>query len=247
MMFLKQAKRYNLTALVLILALFIPAAISTAQPVVLWDQTDMLELPTVGSNNFIDEPEQSFRAADDFQIAGPDKWVIQTVNAFGRYNFPGSADSIDVIFFADNQGVPGEPVQDCQYLNIQPENILDPNFVINLPEACVLGPGHYWVSVQANSPTLNSVIWFWETIDEVILNIFAYENPGGASIPACPTWMPYPECISFPTPGLSFQLLGETMPFTRSIPTLSQWGLIAAAGALGLLGAFFVRRKRLSY
>ena len=246
MMFLKSIARYDLAALIFILALFIPAATSSAQPeepMILWDQMGTFQGAVVGSSNFTQASQElSVHAADDFQIIGSNKWVIQTVNVFGEYNVSDSADSINVIFFSNDEGIPGEPVQGCQYLNIQPEDITQGNFVINLPEACVLGPGIYWVSVQANFPDLDNLLWFWNTIDEEILDVYAFENPGGSSIPECSTWMPFFECTLDSGPGLSFQLLGGTMPIP--IPTLNQWGLIAASVILGLIGLLYLTRRR---
>lgn len=38
----------------------------------------------------------------------------------------------------------------------------------------------------------------------------------------------------------------ESCLFTRPIPTISEWGLIAMAGVLGLVGIAVIRRKRLA-
>ena len=46
-------------------------------------------------------------------------------------------------------------------------------------------------------------------------------------------------------PDLVFQIIGQEFSIVRPIPTLNEWGMIAAAVILGFagLGAFYVRRK----
>jgi len=217
---------------------------------VLWDQIGTAEGTGVASQNFTDPggglDNLDSRAADDFEVPGATGWDIETVRATGFYmsGAMGPIQSLNVVFFTDNEGLPGSVVPACEYLNIQPQNVLDPNFIINLPEPCTLASGTYWVSVQVNMPFNPNGQWFWMTILEQNLNLFAWENPQDGFGDGCPTWTPGPDCIVNSGPDLSFQLIGEPFAAPRPIPTLSQWGLIALVGTLGLLGVVFMRRMK---
>lgn len=219
---------------------------------VLWDQIGTAEGTGVTAQNFTD-PGGVFdnldsRAADDFEVPGATIWNIETLRASGFYlSGPGPIQSLNVVFFEDNGSLPGGSVPGCEYSNIQPQNVLDPNFIINLPEPCTLTSGTYWVSVQVNMSFNPGGQWFWMTIIEQNLNLFVWENPQDGFNHGCTSWTPGPDCIALTGPDLSFQLIGEPLAAPRPIPTLSQWGLIAMAGVLGLLGAVFIRRTRLSH
>ena len=214
---------------------------------VLWDQTGTAEGTGVASQNFTD-PGGVFdnldsRGADDFQVPGATGWNIETVRATGFYlSGPGPVQSLNVVFFTDDSGLPGSVLPGCAYSNIQPQNVLDPNFIIDLPKPCTLTSGIYWVSVQVNMSFNPNGQWFWMTIVEQNLNEFAWENPQDGFGDGCPTWTPGPDCITGAGPDLSFQLIGEPFATPRPIPTLSHWGLFAIAGALGLLGLIFMRK-----
>lgn len=63
-----------------------------------------------------------------------------------------------------------------------------------------------------------------------------FEIVEGGVLVECLTPSAFGECIFTNVPGNT----------TRNIPTLSEWGMIAAAAGLGLVGVFFaVRRRRL--
>ena len=42
-------------------------------------------------------------------------------------------------------------------------------------------------------------------------------------------------------PGVSVVYFGQS---PRNIPTLSEWGLIAMAGAIGIIGLFYIRKRK---
>ena len=216
---------------------------------VLWDQTANMTTFGSASQNFTDTGgvNDSFdnRSADDFNIPGPNGWNIETVRAIGFYQLgtSGPAQSLNVVFFADDGGLPGNVVPGCQYNNIQPTNISDPDFFINLPALCALLPGTYWLSVQANMPFNPNGQWFWFTESVQTLNLFTWENPLNGFGSGCTTWKPGINCISDTGPDLTFQFIGEQFVVPRPIPTLSRWGLIAAAGALGLVSLIAVRGR----
>lgn len=162
---------------------------------VLWDQTANISTAGAASQNFTD-PGGGFdsfdsRAADDFNIPGPAGWNIQTLRAIGFYSGgPGPVQSLNVVFFADAAGLPGDVIPGCEYRNIPPTNINDPDFVINLPVACELLPGTYWVSVEANMPFIPNGQWFWFYQTVQTLNLFAWENPLDGFGDGCTAWTP---------------------------------------------------------
>lgn len=222
---------------------------------VLWDQVGNPDGTGIASQNFTD-PGGAFdafdsRGADDFEVPGATGWNIETVMVVGFFfnNNVGPTESVNVVFFTDNGGLPGSVVPGCEYLSILPADINDPNFIINLPESCTLTSGVYWVSVQANMPFNPNGQWFWMSEIGQNLSLFAWENPGDGLGNGCLTWTPGVDCLSNPDPGpdLSFQLIGEPFATPRPIPTLSQWALIATAGVLGLLGVVFMRRRDLNH
>jgi exosortase sorting signal-containing protein len=217
---------------------------------VLWDQTGNVEGTAVTSQNFTDAGGafDTFdnRAADDFEVPDAAGWSINTVRAVGTYNVtPGPIQSLNVVFFTDSGGLPGSVIPGCNYQSILPTNNDNPDFIINLPEPCTLLSGVYWVSVQANMPFLPNGQWFWFTENVQTLNLYAWENPLNGTGNGCPTWTAGIICIPAGGPDLTFQLIGEPFVTPRPVPTLSQWGLIATAGVLGLLGVIFMRRRGL--
>ena len=224
--------------------------VSVAQiPDVLWDQIGTAEGTAAASQNFTD-PGGSFdefdsRAADDFQIPGALGWNINMVRVIGLFQSgPGPVESVNVFFFTDDGGLPGSVIPSCEYFNIPQENPFDPNFIIDLPEPCTLTPGIYWVSVQVNLQFNPNGQWFWMSITEEVLSQFAWENPEDGFGDGCPSWTPGIDCISSVGPDLSFQLIGEPFSVPRPIPTLSNWGLIAASLILGFIGALYLTRRR---
>lgn len=218
---------------------------------VLWDQTGNPEGTGVTSQNFTD-PGGVFdafdnRAADDFEVPGTQGWNIKTVRPIGFYfKGPGPIQSLNVVFLTDSGGLPGSAIPGCDYQDIEPADVTDPNFIINLPEPCTLTSGVYWVSLQVNMPFNPNGQWFWMTEVDQSLNLFAWENPLNASGSGCLTWSPGIDCVPSLGPDLSFQLIGEPFATPRPIPTLSQWALLATAGMLGLLGVTFMRRIKVS-
>lgn len=226
-----------------------PPAIS-APPDVLWDQTANISSADISSQDFTDGgglDQFDTRAADDFLVPEGLFWIIDNVRVFGAFDdtTPDLVDSLSVFFFTDGGGLPGSLVPGCTYLNILPESVAVPNFVIDLPKPCVLGSGTYWISVQADIKFITNGQWFWHENSVQTLNPFAWENPGNGFSTGCIVFTPAQANCGADQPDLSFQLAGREREIVTPIPALNEWGMIAAAALLGIagIGVFYMRRK----
>jgi subtilisin-like proprotein convertase family protein len=66
---------------------------------------------------------------------------------------------------------------------------LEPSdFVITISPAIVLGPGHYWMAVQANQSFTPDGQWYWRTRTVTSNSPAAWQNPGGSFGSACTSW-----------------------------------------------------------
>jgi hypothetical protein len=228
-----------------------PPAVSAPSDV-LWDQTAGISSTDISSQDFTDSGGSldhfDTRAADDFLVPDGFFWVIRTIYAFGAFddNPPDIIDSLNIYFFADKDGLPGNEVARCVYKDILPEDITVPNFVIDLPLPCKLEPGVYWISVQANIAFIQNGQWFWHENTIQRLSPFVWENPGDGFGTGCVQFTPAQANCGADSPDLSFQLTGQGVPIIRPIPTLSEWGMISISVILGVIGicAFIFMKKR---
>lgn len=227
-----------------------PPAVSVP-PDTLWDQSDNISSSDISSQDFTDGGgslnQYDSRAADDFLVPEGFFWVIDTVRAFGAFDetTPDLIDSVDVVFFLDKDGLPGQLVAQCVYDDVSPDDLTNPEFTINLPHTCLLQPGIYWVSVRANIGFIQNGQWFWFERTVQTLSPFVWENPGDGFSSGCVKFTPAQADCGADFPDLVFQIIGQEFSIVRPIPTLNEWGMIAAAVILGFagLGAFYVRRK----
>ncbi len=227
-----------------------PPAVSVP-PDTLWNQSDNIASSDISSQDFTDGGgslnQYDSRAADDFLVPEGFFWVIDTVRAFGAFDetTPDLIDSVDVVFFVDKDGLPGQLVAQCVYDDVSPDDLTNPEFTINLPHTCLLQPGIYWVSVRANIGFIQNGQWFWFERTVQTLSPFVWENPGDGFSTGCVRFTPAQADCGADFPDLVFQIIGQEFSIVRPIPTLNEWGMIAAAVMLGFagLGAFYVRRK----
>jgi len=213
---------------------------------VLWDHSDNASNTDIVSQDFIDVIFDTFdaRAADDFLVPDGFLWSVETVKVVGIFDVtPDPVQSLDVVFFRDEGGFPGEIVGGCNFNNILPEDINDPSFIINLPTRCILTPGTYWMSVRANMLFIPEGQWFWNENTVQTLSPFVWENPGNGFGTGCLTFSyAQAECDAF-FPDLTFQLIGEKQPFPQ-VPTLGTLGIAILSIALGLLCVIYYRKTK---
>ena len=176
----------------------------TRPQVILYDQLDNPGTSSISSQNF----EAVFNAfddfaADDFVVPAVQTWNITEVDVPGAYfNGGGPAESFNVFFYADSGGLPGTQIYSAtgqSYVN----NL--GVFQVTLEVPAALGPGTYWVSVQARMDFGAGGQWFWNDRTVQANSLAAWKNPGGGFGPpiTCPSAGcpvppdPCPTCIDY--------------------------------------------------
>jgi len=153
---------------------------------VLYDQYDNAGTNATSSQNF----EAGFDAfddelADDFVVPSGDSWDVNQVDVAGVYfNGPGPVNSVNVVFYNNSSGLPGSVVATRNGLSVTDSA---GSFVIPIPSAVTLGPGTYWVSVQANMDFGCCGQWGWTDRTVQSTSAAAWRNPGGG-FGVCPSW-----------------------------------------------------------
>ena len=204
--------RLGLTTLAALAALV--AAPPASSSVILWDQYNSPSTIATSSQNY----ETAFNAyddeaADDFIVSQAQGWLVNQVEVDGQYfNGPGPATSVNIHIYADGAGnLPGNEV--ASRLNATftqgPEY---GDFVIPLNPGIPLGPGTYWISVQANQIYSTTGQWGWT--DKVGVGQYpaAWRNPGnGFGLPSCIPWAQRGSTcgIDPPAPDQVYRLLGN--------------------------------------
>lgn len=150
--------------------------------------------------------------ADDVVVPSGQAYVVSRVWAHGTYgNGAGPIDGVDVKFFADDAGRPG--AVECGYTSIAPvgrTNVSD--FVVDLPTSCRLGPGTWWLSVQARMPQTPRGQWFWAEATDAAAAGYRFQDPANVLGTGCTSWGTGPQCFE-PDPVNSnacFLLKGST-------------------------------------
>ena len=82
------------------------------------------------------------------------------------------------------------------------------SFTIVLPTSLTLGPGTYWVSVQANMDFTPGGQWAWTDRSVQSNSGSAWQNPGGGFGAGCLTWGLKTTCVTGAGPDQIFQILG---------------------------------------
>ena len=159
--------------------------------VTLYDQLNNPGTLSTNSQDF--EPANaafSDFTADDFVVPGGQTWNITEVDAQGVYfNGPGPAASFNVFFYQNSGGLPGTQVYTAtgqSYVNSSGV------FQVTLGSPAVLGPGTYWVSVQARQNFSPAGQWGWTDRTVQANSPAAWKNPGGGFGP--PMSCPAPGC-----------------------------------------------------
>jgi hypothetical protein len=185
-----------------------------ATQVVLYDQYN-------NPQNF-DSTSQDFEAAfnaydsfdaDDFVIPGGQTWSIEGVDVDGEYSAAGPAASFNVFFHA-NAGTLPAPAATCTRLaNPFVNGPSAGDAVITLTTPCVLGPGTWWVSVQARQDFGTAGQWFFQNRSVQSGNPAAWQNPGGGFGVGCLTWGVRTVCLAGNLgPDQVYRLNGQIVP-----------------------------------
>ena len=122
--------------------------------------------------------------ADDFVVpAGVRGISTASTSRASTAAVQGPATSVNVRVYEDAAGLPGVTV--TARLNLAFTG--GASFVVTLDPAVRLGPGHFWISVQANEDFVQAGQWGW--IDRLVKSGegAAWQNPGGG-FGICPAW-----------------------------------------------------------
>src|SRR4051812_43689522 len=198
-----------------------PLAVRQARPgSVLYDQYDSAARFAESSQNFeasLDAYDD--QSADDFVIPGGQTWLIDQVEVAGVYRGNGPAASVNVYIYDDGfGGIPNNPVVTRTNVIYQP-GPTSGDFVIPLSAPVSLGPGTYWVSVQANEDYTPGGQWLWRKRVTTTGNQGAWRNPLGGFDPYYSFWShcsnPFGPCYY----DLVFRLDGRIAGTPVSTPT----------------------------
>ena len=205
------AKSRLALAVLSVLASFVAAPAASAS-ISLYDQYDNAGAIATSSQNY-ESTLNTYddEVADDFTVTDNSGWFVNQVEVDGQYfNGPGPATSVNVRFYADSSGLPGTMV--AERLNVDFTQGPDPgDFVIPLVAGVPLGPGLYWVSVQANQNFTTTGQWGWTDRTVSANSGAAWENPGNGYSTPCVNWgRRATTCaIDAPAPDQVFRLLGN--------------------------------------
>jgi VWFA-related protein len=159
---------------------------------ILWNQTDRVGDTVASSENRLDAGADAYHTegADDFVVPSKKVWLLQGVDVLGAYYGPdvqGPAQSVNVFVYQDSQGFPGSLL--CSQRNLRPGSGLNNgSFEVNLPSACRLPAGRYWVTVQANQSFTTFGQWGWGNRTVVRERGAAWRNPGDGYRTGCSSW-----------------------------------------------------------
>jgi hypothetical protein len=148
------------------------------------------------------------QAADDFVFTYPFNNVITGVRVMGEYSQGGGpASSFNVYIYGNGSGhVPGGLI--ASRLNL-PYTGTPPDFTINLISLVTLGPGTYWISVQARQDFNPNGQWFWHNRTVQSNAGAAWQNPGDGYGTGCTSWNRKNACMPDQVwPDQVFQILG---------------------------------------
>ena len=139
-------------------------------------------------SQFFADSGSAAELADDVVVPAGETYVVSRVWAHGSYGSgAGPVDGLDVKFFEDAGGMPG-PVH-CGYTALAPLGRLDvSDFVVDLPAACRLAPGTWWLSVQARMPLNPRGQWFWAEATDGAGAEYRFQDPANVLGTGCTAW-----------------------------------------------------------
>lgn len=95
-----------------------PPAVIVDPADVLWNQIDNIADADITSQDFIEGSFDIYdtRAADDFLVPDGVSWSVRTVRVIGMFDAtPDPPDSLDVLFYRDDDGLPGSVIRSCRF------------------------------------------------------------------------------------------------------------------------------------
>ncbi|MCC7360836.1 MAG: hypothetical protein IT317_15245 [Anaerolineales bacterium] len=174
---------------------------------VLWDQS------TAGGTGFSITVSSKFeaplaaydsQAADDFENAGSTPWEITAIRAYGTYEGGTGSNSVNsllVQIYADDEGLPGTRLISQTIASGAITGLATGEFTVNLSPSLVVGPGRYWLSVQAYKPDFLTYgrQWEWYEKEDQVLSPSVWMQPGNAYGKNCLIFQPRVDVCDQPT------------------------------------------------
>ena len=205
---------------------------ASAEAETLLDHVDATPPQSTLSQEFPSGAALDSLAADDFTVPAGETWQLESAQIQGTSVGPVTTNQWNVTVFNDAGGLPGGQVS-TGTLTVPGF----PNPVVPLTSTPTLGPGTYWLAVQAimdDGPGLGDAHrWFWSENDEQSGSRAAFQNPGGG-VSSCATFGVRSTCLgSHPSPDQSFRLTGtRTVTVTPPPPSGDDAACTAAKAAL---------------
>lgn len=194
---------------------------STRNGPVIYDQLMPLSFGSIISHEMTDAGSAALTsfAADDFIVPEGSGWDVAYVNVAGSYfTWSGtSISSLNVVFYTDNNGMPGAALHTFNALQSFNEVELDATagaflYEISLPETVTLAAGHYWLGVQAVSDYTVTSQWNWFTYESLVIESeFHWKNPADGFGYGFTDWTPA-SLFTWGSYNLAFSLSGPGLP-----------------------------------
>jgi len=202
-------------------------AAPSGQAVVLYDQTSTgaFGQPYITSSKFAALlSEYDSQAADDFWVPDEKIWQVLTVTVAGKYDGTGAdlAESVLIEFYSNAiTNLPGTMLRSNTIPGNEVAGLGSGTFSIRLAPPFVVGPGRYWVSVQAAMTSSAAVQWVWYESDTQFFNESVWREPGNGLASGCITFMPRKTVCDRPTgtpnPDVLFKLEGTELDIVSQI------------------------------
>ncbi len=197
---------------------------------VLYDQqtTNQGALTDIATSQNFETAQDQFdtQAADDFVVPASQAWTVTTLEVLGVYDGSGSqvVSTVNVGLYADSgSGLPGAQVYGA---TLTPSSgATTGNFVVTLSSPPTLGPGAYWLSIQANlnfdDGAGNTRQWYWRERTVANYNASAWQNPGNGDpthLGQCTTWKARKAVCNIGNyADLLFRLSGSTVTLNNQL------------------------------
>lgn len=186
--------------------------------------------------------------ADDFEITDAAGWDISEIITPGLQTAGGAPSYTSHFFYEDAGGLPGSPVDDCDF----PANT---NFVhdqgnLLTQVACRVGSGVYWFSQQVRQDFVPSGQHLWATRLGTVNDPAAFRNPGNGFGFGCVDWAPANAVCGMTGSDFQFAFVGGPASIgdclgdpAVCVPALGPLGATLICLALGAAGAWVLRRR----
>ncbi|WP_291865411.1 T9SS type A sorting domain-containing protein [Maribacter sp.] len=161
------------------------------------------------SQNFIDFGGATAQSADDFYIPEGYSWKIKSIIASGAANSAPSITDATIVFFEDNNGIPGQEIYNSG--SITPTSEPD-DYTLNLElaEEVTLNSGNYWLSVYTNLEFGSTQQqWFWFTQTNIVGNESIFKDNADLFGTGATDWTPHSLALGGEAEDLVFQIFGN--------------------------------------